>query len=165
MEAEFHRCGRVLNEIEADGIELKRTLPDPTDLPAFFVSAYSEGDMVVRVLEAGEVDYIVKLFSAAELAAWVALALRRHSPPAPYRVWELGIDLSKRRGTMAGRALDLTATEYRLLHALSLDTGVATYETLICRVWGEKGGGNVEVLGNAAAKLGRELCDDVRKPR
>ncbi|MCY4027250.1 MAG: helix-turn-helix domain-containing protein, partial [Acidobacteria bacterium] len=48
----------------------------------------------------------------------------------------------------------LTATEYRHLHALSLDAGgLATFETLIRRVWGEKDGGNVEALRSAVAKL------------
>ena len=150
----------------ADGIELMRTLPGLAGLPVIFVSAYGEGDTVARALEAGAADYIVKPFSPAELAARVALALRRHAPPAPFAVGELALDRSNRRVTLAGRALRLTATEYRLLDALSLDAGgVATYETLIRRVWGEKGGGNVEALRSAVAKLRRKLGDDARKPR
>ena len=42
---------------------------------------------------------------------------------------------------------------------------MATYETLIRQVWGEKGGGNVEALRSAVAKLRRRLGDDARKPR
>ena len=149
-----------------DGIELMRTLPGLADLPVIFVSAYGEGDTVARALEAGAADYIVKPFSPAELAARVALALRRHSPPASLRVGELVLDRAKRRVTLAGRALRLTATEYRLLHALSLDAGgVATYETLIRRIWGDKEGGNVAALRSAVAKLRRKLGDDARKPR
>ena len=150
----------------ADGIELMHTLPGLADLPVIFISAYGEGDTVARALEAGAADYIVKPFSPAELAARVALALRRHSPPAPYRVGALALDRAKRRVTLAGRALRLTATEYRLLHALILDAGgVATYETLIRRVWGDKDGGNVAALRSAVAKLRRKLGDDARKPR
>lgn len=68
--------------------------------------------------------------------------------------------------TLAGRVLRLTATEYRLLTALSLDAGgLAIYETLLRRVWGEKGGGNMEALRSAVAKLHRKLGDDARKPR
>ena len=149
-----------------DGIELMRTLPGLADLPVIFVSAYGEGNTVARALEAGAADYIVKPFSPAELAARVALALRRQSPPAPFRVGELVFDRAKRRVTLAGRALRLTATEYRLLHALILDAGgVATYETLMRRVWGEKGGGNMEALRSAVAKLRRKLGDDARKSR
>ena len=68
-----------------DGIELMRTLPGLAGMPVIFVSAYGEGDTVARALEAGVADYIVKPFSPAELAVRVALALCRHSPPAPFR--------------------------------------------------------------------------------
>ena len=149
-----------------DGIELMRTLPGLADLPVIFVSAYGEGDTVARALEAGAADYIVKPFSPAELAARVALALRRQSPAAQFRIGELAFDRTKSRVTLAERPLRLTRTEYRLLHALSLDAGgVATYETLMRRVWGEKGGGNMEALRSAVAKLRRKLGDDARKPR
>ena len=150
----------------ADGIELMRTVPGLADLPVIFVSAYGEGDTVARALEAGAADYIVKPFSPAELAARVALALRRQSPPAPFRIGDLAFDRAKRRVTLAGQPLRLTATEYRLLHALSLDAGgVATYETLLRRVWGEKGGGNMEALRSAVTKLRRKLGDDAKNPR
>ena len=96
----------------------------------------------------------------------MALALRRQSPPAPFRVGEFAVDRGSRRVTLAGRTLRLTTTEYRLLHALILDAGgVATWETLIRRVWGGKGGGSVEALRSAVAKLRRKLGDDARKPR
>ena len=42
---------------------------------------------------------------------------------------------------------------------------MATYETLLRRVWGEKGEGNLEALRSAVAKLRRKLGDDARKPR
>ena len=148
-----------------DGIELMRTLPGLAELPVIFVSAYGEGDTVARALEAGAADYIVKPFSPAELAARVALALRRQSPPAPFRIGELAIDRAKRRVTMAGRPVRLTATEYRLLHALSLDAGGATtYESLQRRVWGE-GKGNPDAVRSAIRKLRRKLGDDARNPR
>ena len=97
----------------------------------------------------------------------LALALRRQSPPVPFRVGELAFDRSKRRVTLAGRALRLTKTEYRPLHTLSFDAGggVATYETLLRWVWVGKGGGNMEALRSAVKNLRRKLGDDARKPR
>ena len=109
-----------------DGIELMRTLPALADLPVIFVSAYGRGDTVARALEAGAADYIVKPFSPAELVARVGLALRRRTAPAPFVLGDLAIDRAKPRVTVAGRPVRLTATEYRLLHALSLDAGGAT---------------------------------------
>ena len=149
-----------------DGIELMRTLPGLADLPVIFVSAYGEGDTIARALEAGAADYIVKPFSPEELAARVALALRRQSPPAPFRIGELILDRSKRRVTLAGRPLRLTATEYRLLHALSLGAGgVTSYETLLRWIWGDRGGGNLHALRSAVARLRHKLGDDAKKPR
>ena len=148
-----------------DGIELMRTLPALADLPVIFVSAYGGGDTIARALEAGAADYIVKPFPAAELVARVALALRRRTAPGPFRTGELEIDRAKRRVTLAGRPVRLTATEYRLLHVLSLEAGgVATYESLQRRVWGE-GRGNPDAVRSAIRKLRRKLGDDARNPR
>ena len=150
----------------ADGIELLRTLPGLADLPVIFVSAYGGGETVARALEAGAADYLVKPFSPAELVARVGLALRRRTPPAPFVLGELAIDRAKRRVTVAGRPVRLTATEYRLLHALSLDAGGATtYEALQRRVWGGRGRGNPQAVRSAVRKLRRKLSDDIGRPK
>ena len=150
----------------ADGIELMRTLPALADLPVIFVSAYGRGDTVARALESGAADYIVKPFSAAELVARVGLALRRRSSPASFVLGDLAIDRAKRRVTVAGRPVRLTATEYRLLHALSLDAGGATtYESLLRRVWGGRGRSNPQAVRSAVRKLRRKLGDDAGRPK
>ena len=60
---------------------------------------------------------------------------------------------------------ELTATEYRLLHALSLDAGGATtFEALQRRVWGP-GRGDPQAVRSAVTKLRRKLGDDARNPR
>ena len=149
-----------------DGIDLMRTLPALGDLPVIFVSAYGRGETVARALEAGAADYLVKPFSAAELVARVGLALRRRTAPAPFVLGDLAIDRAKRRVTVAGRSVRLTATEYRLLHALSLDAGGATtYESLRRRVWGGRDGGNPQAVRSAVRKLRRKLGDDAGRPK
>ena len=150
----------------ADGIELMRTLPGLADLPVIFVSAYGRGETIARALEAGAADYLVKPFSPAELVARVGLALRRRTAPAPFVLGDLAIDRAKRRVTVAGRPVRLTATEYRLLHALSLDAGGATsYESLLRRVWGGRDSGNLQAVRSAVRKLRRRLGDDVGRPK
>ncbi len=150
----------------ADGIELMRTLPGLADLPVIFVSAYGRGETVARALEAGAADYLVKPFSPAELVARVGLALRRRTSPAPFVLGDLAIDRAKRRVTVAGRPVRLTATEYRLLHALSLDAGGATsYESLLRRVWGGRAGGNAQAVRSAVRKLRRRLGDEAGRPK
>ena len=73
-------------------------------------------------------------------------ALRRRERPAPFVSGALAIDYASRLVTVAGRAADLTATEYALLRVLSLNAGrVVPYDMLLRQVWGgrERGGPNL----------------------
>ena len=112
-----------------DGIELMARVPELADLPVIFISGYGRDETIARALEAGAADYIVKPFSPTELTARIRAALRRHAEPARFVLGELSIDYERRRVSVAGRVLDLTATEYELLRVLSLDAGrVVTHE-------------------------------------
>ena len=151
-----------------DGITLMETLPALAELPVIFISAYGRGDTVAKALEAGAADYIVKPFSPAELVARVKLALRRQTGPGrePFLLDDLAIDYEKRRVTVAGRPVRLTATEYGLLHALSLDAGgVTTYDSLLRQVWGEDAGSSAQPVRTAVKKLRRKLGDRAKKPK
>ena len=64
-----------------DGIELMERLPELSDLPVIFISAYGRDETIARALESGAADYIVKPFSPTELAARVQAALRRIAEP------------------------------------------------------------------------------------
>ncbi len=64
-----------------DGIELMETVPELSDVPVIFLSAYGMDQIVARVLEAGAVDYNVKPFSPTELVARINTALKRGPPP------------------------------------------------------------------------------------
>ena len=150
-----------------DGIALMETLPALAGLPVIFISAYGRGDTVAKALEAGAADYIVKPFSPAELVARIRVALRRRSGPGrePFRLGDLAIDYGKRRVTVAGRPVRLTATEYGLLRALSLNAGgVTTYEALLRQVWGAQAASSAHPVRTAVKKLRRKLGDEARKP-
>ena len=150
-----------------DGIALMETVPALAGLPVILISAYGRGDTVAKALEAGAADYIVKPFSPAELVARVKLALRRRAGPGrePFRLGDLAIDYEKRRVTVAGRPVRLTATEYGLLRALSLNAGgVTTYDALLRQVWGERAVSDAHPVRTAVKKLRRKLGDKARKP-
>ena len=145
---------------ETDGIELMGQLPGLAALPVIFISGYGGEETVARALEAGAADYIVKPFSATELVARVAAALRRRAEPGPFVLGELAIDYERRRVTVAGREVALTATEYELLRVLSLKPGrVWSYEALLREVWGETDEAEQARVRAIVKKLRRKLGD------
>ena len=113
-----------------DGIELMRQVPELSDLPVIFISGRGRDEPVARALEAGAADYLVKPFSPTELVVRVRTALRRHEEPGPFVLGALAIDYGRRRVTVGGEPVALTATEYELLrvlewaHAFSADRGL-----------------------------------------
>ena len=119
-----------------DGIELMQTVPELADLPVIFISGYGRDETIARALEAGAEDYVVKPFSPTELTARIRAALRRRSNPAPFVLGELAIDHDRRRVSVAGRPVTLTATEYELLRVLAQGAGrVLTHQALLRQVW------------------------------
>ena len=78
---------------------------------------------------------------------------------------DLAIDYDRRRVTVAGRPVALTATEYELLRVLSLNAGrVTTSETLLNRVWARRGNGNTKVVRAFVKQLRQKLGDDAASP-
>ena len=149
-----------------DGIELMRDVPELADLPVVFISGYGRDETVARALEAGAEDYIVKPFSPTELVARVRAALRRRADPQPFVVGALAIDYHRRNVTLDGRSLDLTATEYDLLRALSLEAGrTVSYETLLRRVWAGRKGARPKTVRTYVQRLREKLGDDATRPR
>ena len=148
-----------------DGIELMNEVPELSDLPVVFISAYGRDETVAQALEAGAADYIVKPFSSTELVARVRAALRRHEEPEALIVGALAIDYDRRRVTVSGEAVDLTATEYELLRVLALNAGrVMTYETLLRRVWEGRNGADANLVRIFIRNLRRKLGDDAASP-
>ncbi len=148
-----------------DGIELMRTVPELADLPVIFISGYGRDETIARALEAGAADYIVKPFSPTELTARIRAALRRRADPEPFVLGDLAIDYDRRRVTVAGRAVELTATEYELLRVLSHGAGRAlTHETLLRRVWAGRGNGDPKIVRAYVKRLRSKLGDDAANP-
>ena len=162
-----HRPALVLLDLllpGTDGIELLEGVPELADLPVIFISAYGREETMVRALDAGAADYLVKPFSAAELTARVRAALRGRAGAEPFVLGDLTIDYERRLVTLAGRPLELTATEYELLRALSVNAGrVVTYEVLLRQAWGERRGVPAHVR-TFVKKLRHKLGDDAATP-
>ncbi|MCY4573604.1 MAG: ATP-binding protein [Gemmatimonadetes bacterium] len=166
---ETHRPDLVLLDLllpGTDGIELMQGLPALADRPVIFMSVYGRDETVARALETGAADYLVKPFSPTELGARIKAAIRKRAGPAePYRVGELAIHYDERRVTLAGQPVELTATEYDLLSALSAKAGrVSSYDYLLRRVWRSRRAGKPRIVRVYVRKLRNKLGDDARNP-
>ncbi len=157
---------------ECDGVELMGDLLAVARVPVIFLSVYGGDEVVARALEEGATDYIVKPFSPTELVARVRAALRRFeeprdgAPAGPFLLGELAVDYERRRVTLAGDPVDLTATEFDLLAALSLEAGrVVPHDRLLRRVWSPGKPGNRRLLRTHLMHLRKKLGEDGENPR
>ena len=147
-----------------DGIKLMETVSELADVPVIFLSGYGREETIARALDAGADDYILKPCSPTELVARVRAALRRRADPEMFELSDLTIDYDRRRVSMAGRAVEVTATEYELLHVLSRNAGrVVTYDTLLRRVWHAQHG-DPRVVRAFVKQLRKKLGDDADNP-
>ncbi|MDE2836981.1 MAG: response regulator [Chloroflexota bacterium] len=154
-----------------DGIELLGDILSLADIPVVFLSAYGKDHVIAQAFEAGATDYIVKPFSPTELVARVRAALRkqnerhRNEPSEPYALGDLAIDYTERLVTVAGRRVQLTATEYGLLFQLSANAGrVVTHDQLLRRVWRPDKPGDMRALRTHVRRLRRKLGEDGSTP-
>ena len=155
-----------------DGIDLLETVPQLSEVPVIFLSAYGRDQIIARALEAGAADYVIKPFSSTELVARIQTALRRRTSPGwtepsvPYVLGDLNIDHAERRVYVAGRAVQLTNIEYGLLFELTSNAGrVLTHDQLLQRVWGTEHVGHSGPLRTVVKNLRHKLGDDASKPR
>lgn len=116
---------------EMDGFELCRTIRRQGDLPVVMLTA--RGDVMDRVvgLELGADDYLPKPFEPRELVARLQTVLRRRRAPMAGQGAEAGalefeglsIDAARRSVHRNGVAVELTGTEFDLLHLLAREPG------------------------------------------
>ena len=130
-----------------NGMEVCRRIRMQADTPIIILSVRSEEDDVVKGLELGADDYIVKPFSPRQLVARSEALLRRakvsHFGVAePVMACGLILDTSRSQVTVNDNLpLKLTKLESRLLEILMLNHGlVLSVDTLIDHIWGPAGG-------------------------
>ncbi|HME99567.1 MAG TPA: response regulator transcription factor [Terriglobia bacterium] len=127
-----------------DGLEVCRQLRRNEKFvrtPVLILSARSEEADRVVGLELGADDYVTKPFSTREVIARVRALLRRNEPAAPPRLrihrGDIVIDPTAHSVYVAGRSVELSALEFRLLHYLASHPGmVFSRDQLLDNVWG-----------------------------
>jgi two-component system, OmpR family, KDP operon response regulator KdpE len=154
---------------DLDGIELLRMLRAVSRVPVIVATARDDEAEIVRVLDAGADDYVVKPFTAAQLDARVRAVLRRgadQAVPAAIIVGGLEIDAAARTASLDGTALDLTPREFDLLTHLALKKGqVVTKRELLSEVWQVPYGGADKTVDVHLSWLRRKLGETAQEPR
>jgi DNA-binding response OmpR family regulator len=135
-----------LNLPRLDGLGVCRKVRAISDVPIIILSVRAGDEAVVRGLEMGADDYMVKPFSPTQLVARIRAVMRRVGVSAtPTTLAVGGLTLDRSRGEAVrlhdGAVIRLTALELKLLEALMLHPGqVLPSDTLITTVWGPEGG-------------------------
>ncbi len=152
-----------------DGFDVCREIRRAARTPIVMLTARTETAEVVAGLELGADDYLTKPFEGSELVARVRAVLRRGVPDIESTVLRVGgleIDADAFRVSNDGVALDLTATEFRLLLELVRHAGrVLTRELLLDLVWGYDYLGDSRLVDMAVKRVRDKLGDDPRTPR
>jgi DNA-binding response OmpR family regulator len=142
-----------------------------SNIPIIMLTAKGEIEDRIVGLELGADDYLVKPFSPRELIARLRALLRRTQATVGSRhetlVFEdLIIDVPSRHVTVAGRVLDLTTSEFKLLVTLSRNPGlVFSRNELVEKVLGYDFEGYERAIDSHVKNLRSKLGDDPRDPR
>ncbi len=153
-----------------DGLEVLRHLRSrKMSPPVLILTARDHVDDRIRGLDAGADDYLVKPFDMGELAARIRSLMRRASgaPSPQLAVAGITLDPATRRVEANGEAIELSAKEYALLHALMQQPGRALSRAQLEQhlyAWGEETGSNtVEVfIHHLRRKLGADSIRTLR---
>jgi two-component system KDP operon response regulator KdpE len=155
-----------------DGWETLARIRQLSHVPVIMLTAKDAEADKLRGLTHGVDDYVTKPFSFAELIARVQVVLRRvreHQTPGKARHYVNGvlvIDVDAHRVTKAGKPVELTPTEFRLLQTLAENAGrVLTHEQLLEKVWGYDTGEDTGYVKRYIWYLRHKLEDDPTNPQ
>jgi two-component system, OmpR family, KDP operon response regulator KdpE len=154
---------------EMSGLEMLREIRERRDTPVIFVSAKDRDIDKVRGLELGGDDYVVKPFSADELAARIRAVLRRHvgvgQSSEPLRADGLEIDFDRRTVRRGEEDVALTRTEWMLLQFLASKPGkVLLNAELLSHVWGPEYRDDLQYLRVWVSRLRKKIERDPSNP-
>ncbi|WP_127358772.1 response regulator transcription factor [Actinacidiphila soli] len=153
---------------DLDGAEALKMLRGITDVPVIIATARDDETEVVRLLNAGADDYLIKPFSVEHLSARMSAVLRRSRAREETQVMRVGglqIDVLRRQAALDGARLDLTRREFDLLSFLAARPGVVVARReLLSEVW-QQSYGDDQTIDVHLSWLRRKLGETAARPR
>jgi DNA-binding response OmpR family regulator len=155
---------------DVDGHQVLRMIRAVSRVPVIVATARDDESEIVRALDSGADDYLVKPFGGAQLEARIRAVLRRVGDhggrAAPVTVGGLELDLAGRTTTLDGRSLELTPREFDLLRYLAERAGqVVGKRELLAEVWHLPYGGADKTVDVHLSWLRRKLGETAQAPR
>ena len=149
-----------------DGIEVCKQIRAESMVPIVMLTAKGETAEIVKGLEFGADDYIVKPFQPGELIARIKTRLRRiPSSTASLNLGEVSIDFVAHEVKRDGRVIALTRLEFDLLAALAKEPGrVFTRDALLSEVWGYRQTADTRLVNVHVQRLRSKIERDPDNP-
>jgi two-component system response regulator MtrA len=149
-----------------DGIEVCKQIRAESMVPIVMLTAKGETADVVKGLEFGADDYIVKPFQPGELIARIKTRLRRvPSSTAALNLGEVSIDFVAHEVKRDGQVIALTRLEFVLLVALAREPGrVFTRDALLSEVWGYRQTSDTRLVNVHVQRLRSKIERDPDNP-
>lgn len=151
-----------------DGIEVCARIREESGVPIIMLTAKSDTSDVVKGLESGADDYVVKPFNPKELVARVRTRLRPipDSPTGSLQIGDLTLDVAGHEVRRGDVKINLTPLEFELLLALALKPQqVFTREMLLEQVWGYHYKADTRLVNVHVQRLRAKVEEDPDNPK
>ncbi|MDH3606256.1 MAG: response regulator transcription factor [Acidimicrobiia bacterium] len=153
---------------DVDGIDVLKMIRSVSPLPIVIATARDEEAEIVKALDAGADDYVVKPFSSDQLDARIRAVLRRlgsDDDGGPVVVGQLTIDQRARSASLGDESLELSRREFDLLLFLAQRAGtVIGKREILAEVWRQPYGGADKTVDVHVSWLRRKLGESAAEP-
>ena len=155
---------------DLEGYEALRMIRAVSAVPVVIITARDDETEIIRVLDAGADDYVIKPFGGGQIEARIRAVLRRADQTdatraGPLEVGGLRLDSGAYVATLDGTALDLSRREFDLLHYLAMHAGrVVARRDLLTHVWRMPYGGADKTVDVHISWLRRKLGETAQRP-
>lgn len=154
---------------DVDGLTLIPMIRTAVQVPILVITAQDDDATVVRALDAGADDYVVKPFGSEQVEARIRAVLRRTAgddAPDVHQAGGLRLDVGARTVSVDGAPVELSRKEFDMLAMLLRSKGqVVTRRQLLSEVWQQPYGGSDRTVDVHLSWLRRKLGESAAQPR